>query len=61
MSKKEKKQKYITRKQRADGSTEVYLNGSPTKTVLGKIIIGFLAIAMVAVTVIGLIVVICQM
>lgn len=61
MSKKQKKQKYITRKQRADGSTEVYLNGSPTKTALGKIIIGFLAISMLAVTVIGLIVVICQM
>lgn len=61
MSKKQKKQKYITRKQRADGSTEVYLNGSPTKTALGKIIIGFLAISMIAVTVIGLIVVICQM
>lgn len=61
MSKKEKRQKYITRKNRADGSTEVYLNGSPTKTILGKIVISILAFAMVAVTVAGLIIVICQM
>ena len=62
MSKKAKKQsrKLIARNERADGTTEVYLTGSPTKTVLGKIVIGFLAFAMVAVTVAGLIVVMIQ-
>lgn len=63
MSKKAKKQskKLIARNERADGTTEVYLTGSPTKTTLGKIIVAILAFAMVAVTVAGLVVVMLQM
>lgn len=63
MSKKAKKQskKLIARNERADGTTEVYLTGSPTKTTLGKIIVALLAFAMVAVTVAGLVVVMLQM
>ena len=63
MSKKAKKQskKLIARNERADGTTEVYLTGSPTKTVLGKIIVGLLAFAMIATVLAGLIIVMTQM
>lgn len=63
MSKKAKKQskKLIARNERADGTTEVYLTGSPTKTVLGKIIIAVLAFAMIATVLAGLIIVMAQM
>ena len=63
MSKKVKKQskKLIARNERADGTTEVYLTGSPTKTVLGKIIVGLLAFAMIATVLAGLIIVMTQM
>jgi len=63
MSKKAKKQskKLIARNERADGTTEVYLTGSPTKTVLGKIIVGLLAFAMIATVLAGLIIVMAQM
>ena len=63
MSKKAKKQskKLIARNERADGTTEVYLTGSPTKTVLGKIIIALLAFAMIATVLAGLIIVMTQM
>lgn len=63
MSKKAKKQskKLIARNERADGTTEVYLTGSPTKTVLGKIIVAALAFAMIATVLAGLIIVMAQM
>lgn len=63
MSKKAKKQskKLIARNERADGTTEVYLTGSPTKTTLGKIIVAILAFAMVIGTVAGLVIAMLQM
>ena len=59
-NKKPNKQKTIVVKERADGMKEVVITRAPSKTVLGKIVIGLLAFAMVAAVVASLIVVLVQ-
>jgi len=58
---KQKKQKTITFNERADGMTEVVITKAPSKTVFGKIIIAFLAFAMIAAVVAGLIAVLVEL
>lgn len=60
MAKKEKsqkKQRYIITKTKADGTSDVIITKSPSKTTFGRIILAILAISMVVGTVAGLIIV----
>lgn len=59
-NKKENKQKTIVVKERADGMKEVVITKSPSKTILGKVVIAALAFAMIAAVVFSLIIVLIQ-
>ena len=59
-NKKENKQKTIVVKERADGMKEVVITKSPSKTILGKVVIAALALAMIAAVVFSLIIVLIQ-
>ena len=59
-NKKENKQKTIVVKERADGMKEVVITKSPSKTIIGKVIIAALAFAMIAAVVFSLIIVLIQ-
>lgn len=59
-NKKENKQKTIVVKERADGMKEVVITKSPSKTILGKVVISALAFAMIAAVVFSLIIVLIQ-
>lgn len=59
-NKKENKQKTIVVKERADGMKEVVITRAPSKTVLGKIVIAALALAMIAAVVASLVIVLVQ-
>lgn len=57
---KPKKQKTIIVNERADGKNEVIITKAPSKTVIGKIIIAFLAFAMIVGTIASLVLVLLQ-
>lgn len=59
MSKNETK-KTIIKKDKKDGSSEIIVTQSPSKTVFGRIVIGILAFSMIAGVVAGLVIVILQ-
>ena len=58
--KKEKKEAYIKTKTRLDGSKEVIMTKSPSKTVLGKVFAITIAVLTILVPIIALIVVLSQ-
>lgn len=57
---KEKKQKTIIVKETADGKNEVIITKAPSKTLLGKIVIAFLAFAMIIGVIASLVIVLVQ-
>ena len=48
--------KAIVRKDKKDGTSEYIINGSLTKSLVGKIIIGVLAFSMIAAVIAGLVI-----
>jgi hypothetical protein len=60
-NKNSKKKPVIVRNEKANGMTEYVITKSPSKTLFGKIVIGFLAFAMVGVLIFGLVFAICQL
>jgi len=59
MSKNETK-KAIIKKDKKDGTSEIIITQSPSKSLLGKIVISILAFSMIAGVVAGLVIVILQ-
>lgn len=57
---KPKRQKTIIVNERADGKSEVIITKAPSKTIIGKIIIAFLAFAMIVGTIASLVFVLLQ-
>lgn len=57
---KNKKQNTIVREEHKDGSSDIYISKSPTKSVFGRIVVAILALSMVLGVVAGLIIVILQ-
>lgn len=58
---KQPKTKLIKTNTKADGSKEVIITKAPQHTIAGKIIVGFLAVALAATGIVGLIIVLCQL
>ena len=55
-----KNEKLIVRKDKKDGTSEIIITKSPSKTIFGKILIAVLAGGMVLTTVVSLLIVILQ-
>lgn len=57
---KQKKQKTIVVNERADGKSEIIITKAPSKTLIGKIVIAFLAFAMIVGVIASLVIVLVQ-